>query len=78
MIICFGVPLWLSGSRSGVVTTASLRLLLWRGFDPWPWGLAHAVGMARRKKNKEEFALKTLFPEVPVVVQQVKNLTQGL
>ena len=30
-----------------------LRLLLWCGFDPWPWEFAHAENAGKKKKKKK-------------------------
>ena len=29
-----------------------LGLLLWHGFDPWPWELPHATGEAKKELKK--------------------------
>ena len=34
-----------------VLSLVCLGLLLWCGFDPWPWELMHAEGMAKKKKK---------------------------
>ena len=41
--------------------------LLWLGFNPWPWKLPYALGMAKKKKKKKSGVL--------IVAQRVTNLT---